>query len=100
MHPVPDDLIATADVAKLLGYTAATINRWALNGTPGKPQPCMKLPGDTGAYLYRRADVEAYKAAEKAAAEKAGACPHCAPGVHFHGNDGCPSTLERQDGAA
>lgn len=85
-----DDLIATADVAKLLGYTVATINRWAADGTPGKPQPALKLPGETGARLYRRADVEAYKATEDAAAARAGACPTCTPGVHFHGSDGCP----------
>lgn len=51
-----DDLMTTAEVAVLTGKTVATVNRWAVGGH----LPVAKqLPGDTGARLFNRSDVEA-----------------------------------------
>lgn len=54
--------MSTAEAAKALGVSVATLNRWAASG---------KLPvahkvgtGRTGAHLYLREDVEALAAAE------------------------------------
>lgn len=52
----PDDLIATAQAAEIHGVDVATINRWARTG---RLPVAIKIPGKTGANLYRRADVEA-----------------------------------------
>lgn len=60
VSPMSDDLIGTAGVAERLGVTVATVNRWAKER---RLQPAVKLPGRTGARLYRLADVEAYEAA-------------------------------------
>lgn len=49
------DYLTTAQVAEKVGRTVATVNRWAAEG---RLKPAHKLPGDTGAYLYRRTDVE------------------------------------------
>lgn len=56
-----DELIPTSTVAKLLGKTVATINRWAAEG---RIVPAMKLGPNTGARLYRRSDIEALLADE------------------------------------
>lgn len=60
MHKVTDgakpDLIPTAEVAKLLGVHIATVTRRA---ALGQIPVAMKLPGETGAYLFDRADIEA-----------------------------------------
>lgn len=52
----PDDLIPTAQAAAIHGVDVATINRWA---RAGRLPVAVKIPGKTGANLYRRADVEA-----------------------------------------
>lgn len=54
--PPPDEITAR-EAAELLGVTVSTISRWA---TPAQPRltPSRKLPGQTGAYLFRRRDVE------------------------------------------
>lgn len=52
-------LVSTSEAADLLQTTVATINRWAASG---KLPVAMKLPGRTGAHLFRREDVEALKA--------------------------------------
>lgn len=66
---MPDDeLIGTADAAAILGVTLPTIKRLALRGDA--LQPAVKMRGKTGAYLFRRADVERLAAA-RAEAEKA-----------------------------
>jgi len=49
------DLLTTSQVAKRVGRTVATVNRWAAEG---RLKPALKLPGDTGAYLFHRADVD------------------------------------------
>lgn len=55
-----DDLISTAEAAELAGVNIATINRLAASG---KLPTAHKLPGRTGARLYRRSDIEALGAA-------------------------------------
>lgn len=50
------DLISTSEAARILGRPVATVNRWA---TEGRLAVALKLPGETGARLYRRVDVEA-----------------------------------------
>ena len=64
-HCMDDDLIPTSEVAKLLGRSVATINRWAAEGR-GVPEPAVDIPGRGGVRMYRRSDVEAL-AAERAA---------------------------------
>ena len=51
-----DELITTAQVAELLGITVAWANKQAKNGALPVAQ---KLPGHTGAYLFRLEDIEA-----------------------------------------
>lgn len=51
-----DDLITTAQVAELLGITVAWANKQA---KAGRLPVAQKLPGDTGAYLFRREDIDA-----------------------------------------
>ena len=54
------ETITTAEAAEILGKSVATVNRLALLG---RLKPERKLPGRTGAYLFRRKDVERLKAA-------------------------------------
>lgn len=61
MHDVQDELLPTAEVARLLGKSVATINRWAQEH---RLEPAVEMPGETGARLYRRGDVEALLAHE------------------------------------
>ena len=64
LPPSEDDLLTTAQVAELKGWSVTSINRWALNG---ELPAVRKLPGRTGAYLFHRADVESFRAGETAA---------------------------------
>ena len=50
------DLVTSSQAAEMLGKSVRTINRMAVAGTL---PPAMKVPGATGHYLFRRADVEA-----------------------------------------
>lgn len=50
-----DDLITTAEAAAIKGTTVATINRWAASG---RLPVAIKIPGRTGANLFRRTDIE------------------------------------------
>lgn len=50
-----DELLTTAEVAQIVGRSVATINRWAAEG---KVAVVQKLPGATGAHLFRREAVE------------------------------------------
>ena len=52
-----DDLITAAEAGILFGKTPRTIARMAGDGAL---PAAHKLPGKTGAYLFRRADVEAW----------------------------------------
>lgn len=51
----PPDLIGTADAAKILGVSERTAKRLA---SSGRLPAAVKMPGETGAYLFRRSDVE------------------------------------------
>ena len=48
-------LLTTAEVAEILGKSTATVKRMAL---AGELPHALKLPGDTGAYLFHPKDVE------------------------------------------
>ena len=50
-----DTLIGATEAAEILGVSRATVSRWV---TEEKLQPAQKMPGETGAYLFRRAEVE------------------------------------------
>lgn len=54
-----NDLIGTTEAAEILGVTSRTVKRLALIGND--LPPAHKMPGDTGAYLFHRADVEALR---------------------------------------
>lgn len=54
------ETLTTAQAAELLGKSVATVNRMVLLG---RLNPAAKLPGKTGAYLYRREDIEALRQA-------------------------------------
>lgn len=54
-----NDLIGTDEAAQLLGVSRPTVKRKAKAGTL---PVAIKMPGHTGAYLFRRADVEALMA--------------------------------------
>lgn len=74
------DLIGTKEAAELIGKSVATLNRWAADGRSDRPQPVLTLPGETGARLYERTAVEAYRASEDARLAKfiaSGACEVC-----------------------
>lgn len=84
------DLITTKAAADLLGKSVATINRWAADEREDRPQPALKVPGKLGARLYRRADVEAYKATQDALKAKHNCCPNCDVPT-WHNGDPCPN---------
>lgn len=49
------DLIGTQEAAEILGTSPRTVKRFAADGTLPHKQ---KMPGDTGAYLFARREVE------------------------------------------
>jgi len=48
-HHQAQTLVTAAELADRLKVSRATVKRWAL---AGKITPAMKLPGETGAYLF------------------------------------------------
>ena len=52
------DLISTTEAADLLGLERSTVIRWIRER---RIEPAMKISGLTGAYLFRRSDVEAMR---------------------------------------
>ena len=60
--PTPSPFVGSAETCQLLEIHPATLLRWI---KADKIMPVHKLPGDNGAYLFHRADVE------KLAAERA-----------------------------
>lgn len=55
-----DELVSTAEAARMLDRHVRSIHRLVQTG---ELVPVAKIPGRTGAFLFRRADVEALKAA-------------------------------------
>lgn len=53
--PLADELLSSAEASALLGKTPRTVTRMAKAGIL---PVAHKLPGSTGALLFRRADVE------------------------------------------
>jgi len=53
----PNDLIGTDEAAQLLGVSKPTVKRRA---RAGLLTVAVKMPGQTGAYLFHRADIEAH----------------------------------------
>lgn len=56
---MPDDLIGTTDAAKQIEVERSTLVRWV---QLGRITPAVKMPGKTGALLFRVEDVEALAA--------------------------------------
>jgi excisionase family DNA binding protein len=56
------DLMTAAQVAEVLGCSQRTIARMAEDG---RLTPALKLPGETGAYLFDPAVVRRAKAAQE-----------------------------------
>jgi predicted site-specific integrase-resolvase len=54
------DLIGSTESCRILKIHPATLGRWVKTG---KITPAHKLPTKNGAYLFRRADIEALAAA-------------------------------------
>jgi excisionase family DNA binding protein len=50
------ELVTTAEAAKILGRSVATVNRWAKSG---RLEVAEQYPGPTGPRLFRRSTVEA-----------------------------------------
>lgn len=51
------DLIGTAEACEILGKDRATLTRWVEKGK----LTSHKMPGRTGAHLFKRADIEALR---------------------------------------
>lgn len=60
-----ESLIGSDEASKVLGVHRATFLRWVEDGVI---EPVTQLPGQNGAYLFDRADVEALKATRAEAA--------------------------------
>ena len=58
------DLIPTAEVARILGVRVSTVSRRVARGDLDY---AMKLPGETGAYLFDRAAIERLAVERKSA---------------------------------
>lgn len=57
---MPDaDLLSTAEVAEMLGILPRSVAQRVQRGTL---MPALKLPGQTGAYLFDRDEIEALAA--------------------------------------
>lgn len=60
----PPDEVTTAEALAILNLVSpATISRAVKEG---RLTPSRKLPGRTGPYLFRRSDIEAFKAQREA----------------------------------
>lgn len=53
--PQDPQYLGAAEVAERLGIHRSTLTRWI---TTGRIKPAMQMPGSSGAYLFRQADVE------------------------------------------
>lgn len=55
MPPTTETLIGSAEACDVLGIDRSTLSRWV---ALGHIAPALRLPGQTGAHLFDRADVE------------------------------------------
>jgi DNA-binding transcriptional MerR regulator len=55
-QPDDEDLVTTQQAAEIAGKNIRTIHRLVDAGTL---TPVIKVPGKTGAYMFRRADITA-----------------------------------------
>jgi predicted site-specific integrase-resolvase len=51
-----DDIIGSTEACTILSIDKATISRWV---AAGKLTPVLKLPRTNGAFLFKRADIDA-----------------------------------------
>lgn len=59
--PNHDDLIVSAEACQILGgVDRSTLSRWVKFGDI---TPARQMPGKRGAFLFHRADIEAFAAA-------------------------------------
>lgn len=68
----PNDLVGTNEAATILGVSISTVNRWAVEGVL---TVALKAPGNRGANLFARTDVEAL--VEQRKAEALAPCSRC-----------------------
>jgi predicted site-specific integrase-resolvase len=61
--PTGEDLLTTAQVAEIKGWSITSINRWAL---AGDLKAVRKLPGRTGPYLFDRTEIERFASEREA----------------------------------
>lgn len=64
-HMAEDWLIGSKEAAEILGVDAATVSRWSselLKPEARRLTVALRLPGQTGAKLFRRSEVEALAA--------------------------------------
>lgn len=59
-----EDLLTTSEVAQILNHSVGWVNKLAATG---RLPVAHKLPGHTGAYLFRREAIEAHRNGESAA---------------------------------
>ncbi len=58
MPPTKPDVIGSAEACKILGRDRSTLTRWVESG---RLDYWVKMPGETGAYLFERHVVEALR---------------------------------------
>ena len=58
------ELMTASEVAEAFGRDTRTISRWTREG---RLTPTTKLPGQTGAYIYDRAEIEKLVSSSKIA---------------------------------
>ncbi|OBK04666.1 hypothetical protein A5746_28105 [Mycolicibacterium conceptionense] len=58
-NPSADDEIVASEACRILQKDRSTLLRWV---AAHKVTPTRKLPGSTGAFLFRRGDIEAIAA--------------------------------------
>jgi excisionase family DNA binding protein len=64
--PAPLDLVGSAEAARLLGVDRSTLTRWVASD---RIKVAHRMPGDSGALLFERAEVERVRTAERAEPE-------------------------------
>lgn len=63
--PTTPDYLSSGEVCEIVGFHRSTLSRWIKDGTA---VPAMRLPGDTGAYLFTPEEAERLAALHQGAA--------------------------------